>query len=282
IPRQLVAGHRSRGDREPHGGHRDRRDLPRTVVAMGAAPLRAARRPRDRSRALPHHPAAGVGGPRRGGPAARSRRAARRPGPGFRVRRVPHPAGLPAAGCRAREPELIMRPDLQQEADALARRWTHDARWRGIRRDYQPGDVVRLRPSVMVEHTLARRGAERLWALLQREPYVKTFGALTGTQAVQMVKAGLEAIYLSGWQVAADAVDVPTLIVARTDALSATLLTSDIDPRDREFCTGERTAEGYFRVRDGLETVLVRALAYAPYADLLWFETAKPDLEQAR
>jgi len=295
-----------------------------------------------------------------------------------------------------------MRPDLQQEADALARRWTHDARWRGIRRDYQPGDVVRLRTSVMVEHTLARHGAERLWALLQREPYVKTFGALTGTQAVQMVKAGLEAIYLSGWQVAADAnlagqtypdqslypsnsvpalvrrlnnalmradqiqraegngqavgdwyvpiladaeagfggvlhafelmkamieagaagvhfedqlaaekkcghlggkvlvptqqfirtlsaarlaadvLDVPTLIVARTDALSATLLTSDIDPRDREFCTGERTAEGYFRVRDGLETVLVRALAYAPYADLLWFETAKPDLEQAR
>ena len=295
-----------------------------------------------------------------------------------------------------------MRPDLQQEADALARRWTHDARWRGIRRDYQPGDVVRLRPSVMVEHTLARHGAERLWGLLQREPYVKTFGALTGTQAVQMVKAGLEAIYLSGWQVAADAnlagqtypdqslypsnsvpalvrrlnnalmradqiqraegngqavgdwyvpiladaeagfggvlhafelmkamieagaagvhfedqlaaekkcghlggkvlvptqqfirtlsaarlaadvLDVPTLIVARTDALSATLLTSDIDPRDREFCTGERTAEGYFRVRDGLETVLVRALAYAPYADLLWFETAKPDLEQAR
>jgi len=295
-----------------------------------------------------------------------------------------------------------MRPDLQQEADALARRWTHDARWRGIRRDYQPGDVVRLRPSVMVEHTLARHGAERLWGLLRREPYVKTFGALTGTQAVQMVKAGLEAIYLSGWQVAADAnlagqtypdqslypsnsvpalvrrlnnalmradqiqraegngqavgdwyvpiladaeagfggvlhafelmkamieagaagvhfedqlaaekkcghlggkvlvptqqfirtlsaarlaadvLDVPTLIVARTDALSATLLTSDIDPRDREFCTGERTAEGYFRVRDGLETVLVRALAYAPYADLLWFETAKPDLEQAR
>jgi len=295
-----------------------------------------------------------------------------------------------------------MRPDLQKEADVLARRWGQEPRWRGIRRDYQAGDVVRLRPSVAVEYTLARRGAERLWTLLQGQPYVATFGALTGSQAVQMIKAGLEAIYLSGWQVAADAnlagqtypdqslypsnsvpalvrrlnnalmradqiqraegngqavgdwyvpiladaeagfggvlhafelmkamieggaagvhfedqlaaekkcghlggkvlvptqqfirtlsaarlaadvLDVPTLIVARTDALSATLLTSDIDPRDREFCTGERTAEGYFRVRDGLETVLVRALAYAPYADLLWFETAKPDLEQAR
>ena len=295
-----------------------------------------------------------------------------------------------------------MRPDLQKEADVLARRWAQEPRWRGIRREYQPADVVRLRPSVAVEHTLARRGAERLWTLLQSRPYVATFGALTGSQAVQMVKAGLQAIYLSGWQVAADAnlagqtypdqslypsnsvpalvrrlnsalmradqiqqadgngqpvadwyapiladaeagfggvlhafelmkamieagaagvhfedqlaaekkcghlggkvlvptqqfirtlsaarlaadvLNVPTLIVARTDALSATLLTSDVDPRDREFCTGERTPEGYFRVRDGLEPVLSRALAYAPYADLLWFETAKPDLDEAR
>ena len=98
-----------------------------------------------------------------------------------------------------------MPADLRKETDALTRRWAQDPRWRGIRRDYQPGDVVRLRPSVMVEYTLARRGAERLWELLQREPYVATFGALTGTQAMQMVKAGLQAIYLSGWQVAADA-----------------------------------------------------------------------------
>src|SRR3989442_1092185 len=303
---------------------------------------------------------------------------------------------------------MIMRPDIQKEADVLARRWAQEPRWRGIRRDYQAGDVVRLRPSVAVEYTRARRGAERLWALLQGQPYVATFGALTGTQAVQMVKAGLEAIYLSGWQVAADAnlagqtypdqslypsnsvpalvrrlnnallradqieraegggggagggglgtdwyapvlpgaeagfggvlhafelmkamieagaagvhfedqlaaekkcghlggkvlvptqhfirvlsaarlaadvLDIPTLIVARTDALSATLLTSDIDPRDRAVCTGERTPEGYFRVRDGAQPVIVRALAYAPYADLLWFETSKPDLAEAR
>src|SRR5467141_131165 len=98
-----------------------------------------------------------------------------------------------------------MQPDVASDTDALARHWEKDPRWRGIRRDYHAGDVVRLRPSVAVEHTLARRGAERLWALLQREPYVATFGALTGAQAVQMVKAGLRAIYLSGWQVAADA-----------------------------------------------------------------------------
>src|SRR5437899_149131 len=273
-------------------------------------------------------------------------------------------------------------------------------RFAGIRRDYSASDLERLRGSGRIRHTLAELGAARLWQALHSEPYVKSLGAMTGNQAVQMVRAGLQAIYVSGWQIATDAnnagetypdqslypsssgpelvrrinralqradqidvaegrsdinwfvpmiadaeagfggplnafelmksmieagvagvhfedqlasekkcghlggkvlvptqqfirtlnaarlaadvLDVPTLIVARTDALSATLLTSDIDPRDREFCTGERTAEGYFRVRDGLETVLVRALAYAPYADLLWFETAKPDLEQAR
>src|SRR6266849_2972294 len=98
-----------------------------------------------------------------------------------------------------------MKPNDASEADALARRWAQDPRWRGIRRDYQASDVVGLRPSVVVEHTLARRGAARLWDLLHSEPYVATFGALTGAQAVQMVKAGLKAIYLSGWQVAADA-----------------------------------------------------------------------------
>src|SRR5213592_5248534 len=283
---------------------------------------------------------------------------------------------------------------------ALEREWENDSRWNEITRDYSAEDVLRLLGSIDIEYTLAEMGAQRLWDLLQNEPFVAALGALTGNQAIQQVRAGLKAIYLSGWQVAADAnlaghmypdqslypsnsvpqvvkrinqalqradqidhsegrndtywfapifadaeagfggslnafelmkmmieagaaavhfedqlasekkcghlggkvlvptsqfirtltaarlaadvMDVPTLIVARTDALSATLLTSDVDPRDRAFCTGERTPEGYFRVRDGLEPVLVRALTYAPYADLLWFETAKPDLEQAR
>jgi isocitrate lyase len=268
-----------------------------------------------------------------------------------------------------------------------------------IQRPYSDDDVERLRGSVTVEHTLARRGALRLRALLEQEECVSALGALTGGQAVQMVKAGLKAIYLSGWQVAADAnlsgqtypdqslypatsaptlvrrinnallradqiahgegddsvewlapivadaeagfggplnafelmkafieagaaavhyedqlssekkcghlggkvlvpssqfvrtlvaarlaadvLDVPTLLVARTDALSASLLTSDIDDADREFATGERTPEGFFRVREGIEAAIARGLAYAPYADLLWFETATPDLEQA-
>ncbi|MGH7635557.1 MAG: isocitrate lyase, partial [Gemmatimonadaceae bacterium] len=290
--------------------------------------------------------------------------------------------------------------DFVTQAADVTRQWTTAPRWRGIQRSYTAEDVVRLRGSVRVEHSLARLGAERLWALLGQSGYVHTFGALTGAQAVQMVKAGLQAIYLSGWQVAADAnlagqtypdqsiypansvpalvrrlnnallradqiehaegsngrywmapiladaeagfggpvhafelmramieagasgvhfedqlaaekkcghmggkvlvptaqfvrtlnaarlasdvAGVPTILVARTDALSATLLTSDIDERDREFATGERTAEGYFVVRSGMESAIARALAYAPYADLLWFETAKPDLAEAR
>jgi isocitrate lyase len=268
-----------------------------------------------------------------------------------------------------------------------------------IERPYSAEDVDRLRGSVAVEHTLARLGAERLRRLLAEDEWVPALGALTGSQAVQMVKAGLKAIYLSGWQVAADAnlsgqtypdqslypatsapalvkrinnallradeiahaegrddtywlapivadaeagfggalnafelmksfieagaaavhfedqlssekkcghlggkvlvptsqfvrtlvaarlaadvTDVPTLIVARTDALSATLLTSDIDDADREFCTGERTSEGFYRVRDGIETAIARGLAYAPYADLVWFETSLPDIADA-
>ena len=294
-----------------------------------------------------------------------------------------------------------MSNETLRDIAAVERRWSTDPRWEGVRRDYTASDVMALRPTLRVEHSLARAGAERLWRLLETRPFVATFGALTGHQAVQMVQAGLEAIYLSGWQVAADAnlsgqtypdqslypsnsvpalvrrlnqaltradqieraergeagrdwyapiladaeagfggplhafelmklmieagaagvhfedqlasekkcghlggkvlvptqqfirtliaarlaadvLDVPTLVVARTDALSATLLTSDVDPRDRPFLTGERTAEGYFRVRGGLEPVIVRALAYAPYADLLWFETATPDLDLAR
>jgi isocitrate lyase len=272
-------------------------------------------------------------------------------------------------------------------------------RWAGIERPYTETDVERLRGRFRVEHTVARLGAERLWRLLDSEPYVAALGALTGAQAVQMVKAGLNAIYLSGWQVAADGnlaahtypdqslypvnsapalvnrinnallradqidsaegkngthwlapiiadaeagfggplnafelmkafieagaagvhfedqlssekkcghlggkvliptsqfirtlvsarlaadvLDVPTVLVARTDALSATLLTSDVDERDREFLTGERTPEGFFRVKPGIEAPIARALAYAPYADLLWCETSTPDLEEA-
>ncbi|HZR92527.1 MAG TPA: isocitrate lyase [Gaiellaceae bacterium] len=268
-----------------------------------------------------------------------------------------------------------------------------------IERPYSTEDVERLRGSVVVEHTLARLGADRLRRLLDEERFVPALGALSGSQAVQMVKAGLPAIYLSGWQVAADAnlaghtypdqslypansapalvrrinnallradqiawaegdrethwlvpivadaeagfggplnafelmkamieagaagvhfedqlasekkcghlggkvlvptsqfvrtlvaarlasdvLDVPTVLVARTDALSATLLTSDVDEHDRDFCTGQRTAEGFFRIRPGLEPAIARSLAYAPYADLLWFETSTPDLGQA-
>jgi isocitrate lyase len=272
-------------------------------------------------------------------------------------------------------------------------------RWDGIERPYGRSDVERLRGSVHIEHSLARLGAERLWTLLHEKPYVAALGALTGAQAVQMVKAGLDAIYLSGWQVAADGnlagetypdqslypansapslverinnalvradqidssegrsgthwlapivadaeagfggplnafelmksfiaagaaavhfedqlssekkcghlggkvlvptsqfirtlvsarlaadvLDVPTILVARTDALSATLLTSDVDERDQEFLTGERTPEGFFRVKPGIEAPIARALAYAPHADLIWCETSTPDLDEA-
>jgi isocitrate lyase len=289
---------------------------------------------------------------------------------------------------------------VQAEAEALATEWATDKRWEGIQRSYGATDVIRLRGSVAVEHTLARVGARRLWDLMQTDEYVAALGALTGNQAVQMVKAGLKAIYLSGWQVAADAnlgeqmypdqslypansvptvvrrinnalrradqihwsegkndtywlapiladaeagfggplnayelmksmieagaagvhyedqlasekkcghmggkvliptaqhvrtlnaarlaadvLGVPTVLVARTDALGAALLTSDIDPLDREFCTGERTPEGYFVVQPGIEAVIARSLAYAPVADVLWFETSKPDLREAR
>jgi isocitrate lyase len=289
---------------------------------------------------------------------------------------------------------------IQDGAEALASRWAADARWTGIERTYTAEQVVQLRGSVVPEQTLARLGAERLWELLGQDEPVRALGALTGGQAVQMVKAGLEAIYLSGWQVAADGnlsgatypdqslypansaptlvkrinsalmradqidwsegregthwlapiladaeagfggplnayelmrsmieagaagvhyedqlaaekkcghlggkvlvptsqfvrtlnaarlaadvLDVPTVLVARTDALSAALLTSDVDEYDRAFVTGERTAEGFYRVRDGIDAAIARSLAYAPYADVLWFETSTPDLGEAR
>jgi isocitrate lyase len=295
-----------------------------------------------------------------------------------------------------------MKPDIriQKETSTLERCWQADARWEGVERSYEAADVVRLRGSVVPEHTLARRGAERLWELLHRDEPVRALGALTGGQAVQMVKAGLQAIYLSGWQVAADGnlaghtypdqslypansapalvrrlnnallradqidwaegrngtewlapiladaeagfggvlsayelmramieagaagvhyedqlgsekkcghlggkvlvptsqfvrtlnaarlaadvLDVPTVLFARTDALAAAMLTSDVDEYDREFVTGERTAEGFFRVRDGIDAAISRGLAYAPYADVLWCETSTPDIGEAR
>jgi len=295
---------------------------------------------------------------------------------------------------------IVIDARIQSGTAELADRWAEDSRWSGILRTYEAEDVVRLRGSVVPEHTLARLGAERLWQLLADEDYIAALGALSGGQVVQMVRAGLKAVYLSGWQVAADAnlaghtypdqslypvnsvpavvrrlnnallrcdqidwaegrngtdwlapivadaeagfggalnsfelmksmieagaagvhfedqlasekkcghlggkvlvptshfvrtltaarlaadvLDVPTVLIARTDALSASLLTSDVDPADAEFLTGERTAEGFFRVRDGLEAAIARSLAYAPYADVLWFETSMPDLGEAR
>ena len=295
--------------------------------------------------------------------------------------------------------------DRTQAAAALAKDWAENPRWKGIKRGYTAADVVRLRGSFAIEHTLARRGAEKLWHLVNHEPYVNCLGALTGGQAMQQVKAGIKAIYLSGWQVAADnnsymamypdqslypvnsvptvverinnsfkradeiqwskgigpddtgyvdyfapivadaeagfggvlnayelmkamigvgaagvhfedqlasvkkcghmggkvlvptqeavqkliaarlaadVMGVPTIILARTDAEAADLLTSDVDDNDKPFITGERTAEGFYKTMPGLEQAISRGLAYAPYADMVWCETGKPDLEFAR
>ncbi len=287
-----------------------------------------------------------------------------------------------------------------EQIAALQHDWDTNPRWKGVTRNYTAEDVVRLRGSLAIEHTLAKRGAEKLWNLLNNEPFVNALGALTGNQAMQQVKAGLKAIYLSGWQVAGDAnlagemypdqslypansvpmvvrrinntfqradqiqwsegkddidyfapivadaeagfggvlnafelmksmieagasgvhfedqlasvkkcghmggkVLVPTreavekltaarlaadvmgtstLVIARTDAEAADLLTSDVDDNDKPFCTGERTVEGFYKVRNGLEQSISRALAYAPYADLVWCETGKPDLAFAK
>jgi len=287
-----------------------------------------------------------------------------------------------------------------EQIAALQHDWDTNPRWKGVTRTYTAEDVVRLRGSLVIEHTLAKRGAEKLWDLVNNEPFVNALGALTGNQAMQQVKAGLKAIYLSGWQVAGDAnlagemypdqslypansvpmvvrrinntfqradqiqwsegkddidffapivadaeagfggvlnafelmkamieagasgvhfedqlasvkkcghmggkvlvptreavekltaarlaadvMDTSTLVIARTDAEAADLLTSDIDDNDKPFCTGERTVEGFYKVRNGLEQSISRALAYAPYADLVWCETGKPDLAFAQ
>jgi len=293
-----------------------------------------------------------------------------------------------------------MSTNQANQTAALENQWRSNPRWQGIMRPYNAEDVARLRGTVQVEHTLARLGAERLWDMLHTEPYVAALGAMTGNQAIQQVEAGLQAIYVSGWQVAADAnnsgqmypdqslypadsvpnlvrrinqaltradqihhaegkngkywfapmvadaeagfggnlnafelmkgmieagaacvhfedqlssakkcghlggkvlvstteaiqklvaarlaadvMGVPTLIMARTDADSAGLLTTDIDPRDKAFCTGKRTPEGFFEVRSGVDAAIARGLAYAPYVDMLWCETSKPNLEEAR
>ncbi|MBJ8075634.1 isocitrate lyase [Bacillus cereus group sp. N12] len=287
-----------------------------------------------------------------------------------------------------------------ERIDKLQENWELDTRWKGITRPYSAEDVIRLRGSIDIEHTIARRGAEKLWASLHTEDYINALGALTGNQAMQQVKAGLKAIYLSGWQVAADAnlsghmypdqslypansvpavvkrinqtlqradqiqhmegsddtdyfvpivadaeagfggqlnvfelmkgmieagasgvhfedqlssekkcghlggkvllptqtavrnlisarlaadvMGVPTIIVARTDADAADLITSDIDPVDKAFITGERTPEGFYRTKAGLDQAIARGLAYAPYADLVWCETSEPNLEDAK
>src|SRR5918997_567009 len=196
-------------------------------------------------------------------------------------------------------------------------------RWEGIERPYTADDVARLRGSIRIEHTLARLGAERLWTLMNERPFVRALGALTGNQAVQQVKAGLDAIYLSGWQVAADANlsghmypdqslypanSVPHVVrrinqaLQRADQIhhsegrngtnwfapivadaeAANLITSDVDPTDHEFLTGERTMEGFYRVNAGIGQAISRGLSYAPYADVVWCETSEPNLEQAQ
>ncbi|MDX6645052.1 MAG: isocitrate lyase [Miltoncostaeaceae bacterium] len=292
------------------------------------------------------------------------------------------------------------RPTREELAAQLEESWATDPRWSGVERAYSAEDVIRLRGSLPIEHTLATVGATKLWRLLHTEPYINALGALTGNQAMQQVKAGLKAIYLSGWQVAADAnlsgqmypdqslypansvphvvrrinqalqradqihhaegddsvdwfapivadaeagfggplnvfelvkamieagasgvhledqlssekkcghmggkvllptqtsvrnlvaarlaadvMGVPTVVVARTDADAANLITSDVDPRDQEFITGDRTMEGFYRVRNGIDQAIARGLSYAPFADLVWCETSEPDVEAAR
>ena len=294
----------------------------------------------------------------------------------------------------------MTQPTRDQQAAILEKDWKENPRWKDIKRGYSAADVVRLRGSLPIEHTLAKRGAEKLWHLVNTEPFVNTLGALTGNQAMQQVKAGLKAIYLSGWQVAGDAnlagemypdqslypansvpmvvrrinntfqradqiqwsegknemdffapivadaeagfggvlnafelmksmieagaagvhfedqlasvkkcghmggkvlvptreavaklvaarlaadvSGVPTVLLARTDAEAADLVTSDVDDNDKPFCTGERTVEGFYRTRNGLEQSISRGLAYAEYADMIWCETGKPDLAFAK
>jgi len=313
---------------------------------------------------------------------------------------VEGPTGSSRVRLSQRNFQLGLEIQLKQSISQLKKDWAENPRWNGITRPYSAEDVDRLRGTVHIEHSLARRGAEKLWTLVNEEPFINALGAMTGNQAMQQVKAGLKAIYLSGWQVAADAniagemypdqslypvnsvpaivrkinstfiradqihhsegkddidwfapivadaeagfggvlnafelmkamidagaagvhfedqlaaakkcghmggkvlvptqeavqklvaarlaadvMGVPTLVFARTDSEAANLITSDFDENDKPFCTGERTSEGYYRVMNGLQQAISRGLAYAPYADLIWCETGKPDLEFAR
>jgi isocitrate lyase len=294
----------------------------------------------------------------------------------------------------------MTQPTREQQVAALQKDWSSNPRWKGVKRSYSAADVVRLRGSIAIEHTIAKRGAEKLWTLVNTEPFVNTLGALTGNQAMQQVKAGLKAIYLSGWQVAGDAnvagemypdqslypvnsvpavvkrinntfqradqiqwsegkndidffapivadaeagfggvlnafelmkamieagaagvhfedqlaavkkcghmggkvlvptreavskltaarlaadvMGTPTLVIARTDAEAADLVTSDVDPIDKPFMTGERTVEGFYRSKPGLDQAIARGLAYSEVADMVWCETGKPDLAYAK
>src|SRR5437899_2230473 len=180
--------------------------------------------------------------------------------------------------CNECRLEITMAKTFEQLVPAPA------GRFDGISRPYTPAEVEKLRGSVPIAYTLAERGANRLWQSLKTEPFVNSLGAVTGNQAMQQARAGLPAIYLSGWQVAADVCGTPTFVLARTDAESAKLITADVDERDREFITGERTAEGFFRLKPGtgLAHCIKRGIAFAKYADLLWWETSTPNLEEAR
>src|SRR5438132_389291 len=214
---------------------------------------------------------------------------------------------------RAAQTSLCRQPpggnvaQREKQIEALENDWAQNARWKGVKRGYSAADVVRLRGSVTVEHTLAKRGAQKLWQLMHERPFVNSLGALTGNQAVQQVKAGVhfedqlasvkkcghmggkvlvptqEAVQkLVAARLAADVAGVPTVLLARTDAEAATLVTSDVDENDKPFVTGERTAEGFYRVRNGLDQAIARGVAYAAYADMVWCETGKPDLDFAR
>src|SRR5260370_671511 len=188
---------------------------------------------------------------------------------------------------------------IDAEAAQLDTAWRDGARWSGIERTYAAADVIRLRGSVVPEQTIARLGAERLWELLQRDELMRAMieAGAAGVHYEDQLGSEKKCGHLGGKvlvpttqfvrtlnaaRLAADVLGVPTVLFARTDALAAALLTSDIDEYDRDFVTGERTAEGFFRVRDGIDAAISRALAYAPYADVLWCETSTPDIGEAR
>src|SRR5437870_5272452 len=175
----------------------------------------------------------------------------------------------------------------EQQVAQLEKDWAENPRWKGIKRGYSAADVVKLRGSLQIEHTLAKRGAEKLWNLINTEPFVNTLGALTGNQAMQQVKAGHKGgkvlvptreanAKLIAARLAADVMGTPTILLARTDAEAADLVTSDVDENDMPFLTGERTVEGFYRTKKGLDQAISRGLAYAEYADLIWCETGTP------